>query len=395
MGPKIDIFYPTKEHNILYDTIKNFAKEEIEPQALFRDRDEVFDIKLFKRLGDIGLLGITAEEKFGGAFMDATACVIVHEELSFIDPGVCLSYLAHSILTVNNIVYHANDEQKAKYLPKLIDGSFMGAMAMSEPDIGTDVLGMKCQAQKTNHGYVINGRKMWITNGVKNHLNEPADILFLYAKTSEDPLGLSAFIIEGGQKGYYVGQKLTGKLGMRSSNTAEIVLEDCHVRKDQLIGQEGKATLHMMQNLEIERLSLAAMALGIAKRCLDIMVNYANQRLAFNKPIIKFGQIQKYLAESFAKYHACRAYVYNVAYHTKLNEVGNRIHSDSVKLISSTMAKEVADAAIQVLGGYGYMSDYVVERMWRDAKLLEIGGGTIEAHQKNIASELSKLKKII
>lgn len=390
MGFKIDIFSPTKEHELLRDMVQNFAKNHLAPQAEQRDKKELFDGTLFGRLGELGLLGITAPETYGGAGMDATAAVIVHEELSAVDPGFCLAYLAHAMLAVNNIVHNASEEQKKRYLPNMISGAWIGAMAMSEPEVGTDVLGMKCRARAVKDGFVINGRKMWITNGQKDESGNPADVLFLYAKTGDEKSELSSFIIEGGQAGYHVGQSLKGKLGMRASNTAEIVLEDCAVRHDQLVGQVGQAMKHMMRNLEIERLTLAAMSLGIAKRCVHIMSRYANERMAFGQPLVKFGQIQKYIAESYAKYQACRSYVYNVAYRTDLNHAGNRIDSDGVKLITSTVAKEIADAAIQVLGGYGYMAEYVVERLWRDAKLLEIGGGTLEAHQKNIALDLSK-----
>ncbi|HXW53218.1 MAG TPA: acyl-CoA dehydrogenase family protein, partial [Myxococcota bacterium] len=202
-------------------------------------------------------------------------------------------------------------------------------------------------------------------------------------------------IIEGGQPGFYVGQNLKGKLGMRASNTAEIVLEDCQVAACQLVGQEGDSLLHMMRNLEIERLTLAAMSLGIALRCLTVMNDYACVREAFGKRLIKFGQIQKHIGEGYAKYQACRSYVYNVAYRNTKNDVNDRLDCDGAKLVASTAAKEIADSAIQVLGGYGYMADYVVERMWRDAKLLEIGGGTVEAHQKNIAFDLSKNPRVL
>jgi isovaleryl-CoA dehydrogenase len=389
-GLKNDIFSPSEEHTLLRDMVRTFANEQLEPKALERDKEEFFDLSLFKKLGDLGLLGITAPEEFGGSGMDATAAVLVHEEISAVDPGFCLAYLAHAMLTVNNIVHNANQAQKSRYLPKLISGEWIGAMAMSEPEVGTDVLSMKCQAQVVADGYIINGRKMWITNGVKDSHNHPADVLFLYARAGEDKHQISSFIIEGGQPGYRVGQSLKGKLGMRASNTAEIVLEDCKILQAQMVGGKGEAMLHMMRNLEIERLALAAMSLGIARRCIAIMSNYANERKAFGQSLVKFGQIQKHIADSFAKYQACRAYVYNVAYHTDLNRAGNRIDSDSVKLVTSTAAKEIADSAIQVLGGYGYMAEYVVERLWRDAKLLEIGGGTIEAHQKNIALDLSK-----
>lgn len=295
------------------------------------------------------------------------------------------------------IVKNANIEQKQRYLPKLCSGEWIGAMAMSEPEVGTDVLGMKTSAKKISGGYVINGQKMWITNGAIDDKKSPADVLFLYAKSEDQSTkrNISSFIIEGKTKGFSVGQKLQDKLGMRASITAELVFDDCHVSDSQLVGHEGDAILHMMRNLEIERLTLAAMGLGIMRRSLVIMNDYANQRSAFGTPIINFGQIQKHIAESYAKYKACRAYIYQVAYAADTDIPHSRIDSDAVKLIASTAAKEVADSAIQVLGGYGYMGEYVVERLWRDAKLLEIGGGTIEAHQKNIAEDLKKHKQAI
>lgn len=376
---------------MLRDSVRKFAEAELEKGAMERDAKEYFDIKLFKKLGDLGLLGLTAPEEYGGSGMDATAAVIVNEELSAVDPGFCLAYLAHAILAVNNIVENASPEQKKRYLPKLCSGEWIGAMGMSEPEVGTDVLGMGTSAKKMSDGYLINGRKMWITNGVTQG-EDPADVLFLYAKTGPERSAISSFIIEKGQTGYRVGQSLKGKLGMRASNTAEIVLEDLLVHPDQLVGQVGESLTHMMKNLEIERLTLAAMGLGIARRSLYIMNRYANERLSFGKPLVSFGQVQKYIAESYAKYKAGRAYVYYVADNAK--KLG-RIDSDGAKLMAATMAKEVADAAIQVLGGYGYMNEYVVERLWRDAKLLEIGGGTLEAHQKNMAFDLSRDPKAI
>lgn len=387
---RIDIFTPSHEHELLRRSIRKFAQEKLEPGAAFRDKNEYFDKILFQALGDLGCLGLTVPLEYGGADMDALASVIVHEELSAVDPGFCLAYLAHAMLCVNNIAHNASNEQKKRYLPKLCSGEWIGAMAMSEPAIGTDVLSMKCQAQKNAQGYVINGRKMWITNGAKDEHNSVVDVLFLYARTATEKSAISSFIVEGGTPGYFVGQSLKGKLGMRASNTAELVFDNCELSPHQLVGNEGDALLHMMRNLEIERLSLAAMGLGIARRCLLVMTQYATEREAFGRPLNKFGQIQKYIAESYAKYQASRAYVYNVAYQNELNSAHGRMQTDGVKLMVSTAAKEIADAAIQVLGGYGYMADYVVERLWRDAKLLEIGGGTLEAHQKNIAYDLSK-----
>lgn len=382
----------SKEHEMLKTYARRFATDELEPGALERDANEYFDSKLFKKLGDLGFLGITAPEEYGGSGMDAFAAVLVHEELAAVDPGFTLAYLAHAMLTVNNIATNGSDEQKRRYLPKLCSGEWIGAMGMSEPGIGTDVMGMSTTAQKTADGYIINGRKMWITNGCIDNKGTPADVLFLYAKTpSENPKrAISSFIVEASNNGYRVGQNLKHKLGMRASSTAELVLEDCVIKKDQLVGHEGDATLHMMRNLEIERLTLAAIGLGIARRSLSIMNAYASERVAFGVPINKFGQIQKHIAESYAKYKACRAFVYQVAKNTDLHQAHGRLDSDAAKLITVTAAKEIADSAIQVLGGYGYMGEYVVERLWRDAKLLEIGGGTLEAHQKNIAEDLKK-----
>jgi isovaleryl-CoA dehydrogenase len=266
-------------------------------------------------------------------------------------------------------------------------------MAMSEPDFGTDVLGMASTAELKDDHYVLNGRKMWITNGTIDENKTPCDVVLVYARTGESGKGkakVSTFIVEKGFAGFEVGQKIKDKTGMRGSNTAELVFEACKVPKANLIGNEGESMLHMMRNLEIERLTLSAMSLGIARRSLFEMNKYASQREAFGKPLRKFGQIQKYIAESYAEFMAARTYVYNTARKLDLSQHGNRLDSDGVKLVASTMAKNVADRAMQVMGGYGYVGEYVVERLWRDAKLLEIGGGTIEAHQKNITADLEK-----
>ena len=331
-------------------------------------------------------------EEFGGAGLDATAAVITHEELSFSDPGFCLAYLAHSMLMVNNLAINGSLEQKKKYLPKLCSGEFVGSMAMSEPAVGTDVLGMQTTAVKKGSEWVINGRKMWITNGTIDENNTPCDVTWVYAKTGEKNgrPQISTFVVEKGTPGFSVGQKIKDKLGMRASNTAELVFQDVKVSEQALVGHEGESTLHMMRNLEIERVALAAMSIGIARRSIEIMNKYATERESFGKPLSHFGQIQKYIADSYAEYKAAKAYVYDTARRMDLNKEGQRIDSDGVKLVATTMAKNVADRAIQVLGGYGYVGEYVVERLWRDAKLLEIGGGTIEAHQKNITRDLAK-----
>lgn len=387
-----DLYNPTPEHAMLRETVRSFVKTEVEPQAHEHDKKERFNLPLFRKLGDLGLLGITVPETYGGSGMDAVAASIVHEELSYSDPGFCLAYLAHSMLIVNNFAVNASEEQKAKYLPKFCSGEWVGGMAMSEPAVGTDVLGMQTTAVKNGDHYVLNGRKMWITNGTVDENSTPADALLVYAKTGEKNgrALISTFLVEKGMPGYSVGQKIQDKLGMRGSNTAEIVFDNCKVPASHLIGHEGDSMLHMMRNLEIERVTLAAMSLGIAMRSIDIMVRYAQEREAFGKPLNHFGQIQKYIADSYAEFKAARAYVYDVARKLDLNKEGNRADSDGVKLVATTMGKNVADRAIQVLGGYGYVGEYVVERLWRDAKLLEIGGGTIEAHQKNITRDLTK-----
>lgn len=395
---KFDLFNPTSEHKMIRETVRGFALSEVEPQALEHDRREKFNLPLFRKLGELGLLGITVSENYGGAGQDPVSAVIVHEELSASDPGFCLAYLAHSMLFVNNLAVNGSEEQKKKFLPKVCSGEHIACMAMSEPAVGTDVLGLESTAKRTGENYLINGRKMWITNGCVDDDGTPADLVWLYAKTGikDGRPSLSTFIVERGFQGYQVGQKIRDKTGMRASNTAELVFDNCQVPVANLVGQEGESVHHMMRNLEIERLTLAAMSLGIARRSLEIMNRYASERHAFGKPLSNFGQIQRHIAESWAEYRACRAYVYETARHMDLSSsASSRLDSDGAKLITTTLAKNIADRGIQVLGGYGYVSEYVVERLWRDAKLLEIGGGTLEAHHKNITRDLAKTPEVI
>lgn len=389
---QFDLFNPTDEHRMLRETVRDFTEREVEPQALENDRTETFNVPLFKKLGELGLLGITAPAEYGGSGLDAVAAVIAHEEISASDPGFCLAYLAHSMLCVNNLSVNGSEEQKKKYLPGLCSGQLIGAMSMSEPNVGTDVLGMETTAQKNGDQYVINGRKMWITNGTVDEKGTPCDVAWTYARTGMDGKKpkISTFIVEKGTAGFSVGQKIKDKLGVRASSTAELVYENCKIPVTALVGTEGDSALHMMRNLEIERVTLAAMSLGIARRSIQIMNNYARDRKAFGHPLNEFGQIQKMIAESYAEYQSARCYVYNTARKLDLNRKGNRLDSDGVKLVAAPMAKAVADRAIQALGGFGYVGEYVVERLWRDAKLLEIGGGTLEAHQKNITRDLAK-----
>lgn len=379
---------------MIREMVRDFVREEVEPQALAHDRDEKFNLDLFRQLGEYGLLGITISDEYGGAGMDATAAAIVNEELSYSDPGFCLAYLAHAQLTVNNLAVNGSDEQKARFLPGLCSGELVGCMAMSEPDYGTDALAMTTTATRQGDGnWCINGRKMWITNGVIDDEGTPADIVWLYARTGTDEKGrpeISTFIIEKGMDGYKSGQKIMDKLGMRASNTAELVFEDCIVPPENMVGEQGNSIRHMMRNLELERISLAAQAVGISRRCLADMTRYAGEREAFGKPIREFGQMQRHIGESWAEYRAMRAYLYETCRVTSLESGGQRLDSDGVKLYATTAAKNIADRAIQVMGGYGYVGEYVVERLWRDAKLLEIGGGTLESHQKNITRDLAK-----
>ncbi|MFZ4734334.1 MAG: acyl-CoA dehydrogenase family protein [Bradymonadia bacterium] len=384
------LFNPTPEHAALRRTVRAFAEREVAPQAAQFDREEKFNLPLFRKLGGLGLLGLTADETYGGAGLDASAAVIVHEELAAQDPGFTLAYLAHAILFVNNLQQNGSEAQRARWLPGACDGTLVGGMGMSEPAAGTDVLGMKTTARRDGDHFVLDGAKMWITNGAISD-DELGDVFLIYAREpGHAPKQLSMFVVEKGMPGFQLGQRIKDKLGMRASGTAELVFDGCRVPLENRIGEGGDAVGHMMRNLEIERLVLAAMSLGIARRCVDVMNAYAQDRKSFGQPLNAFGQIQRHIAESYAEFTAGRAYVYALAAEMGLDRGGTRVDSDAVKLYCATMAKQVADRAIQVLGGYGYVGEYAVERLWRDAKLIEIGGGTLEAHQKNITRDLSR-----
>jgi isovaleryl-CoA dehydrogenase len=407
-----DIFSPTPEHQALRETVRTFVAAEVEPQALAFNREERFNGALFKRCGELGLLGITADPAVGGAGMDATAVVIAHEELAASDPAFTLSYLAHSLLFVNNLNFNGDGAQKARYLPAAVAGDALCGMGMSEPGAGTDVLAMKTTAAPNADGsWTLNGTKMWITNGARTD-TELGDAFLVYAATPAAAAaagggkaaggkaggggkgGHTLFLVDKGTPGFSLGTRIKDKCGMRASNTAELVFDGVTVPPAAVVGAPGDAVLHMMRNLEIERLALAAMSLGIARRCIEVMNKYARDRVAFGSPLNRFGQIQRHVGESYAEYAAGRAYVYNVAAALDLTSAGNRVDSDAVKLYCSVMATTVANRAMQVLGGNGYVGEYVVERLWRDAKLLEIGGGTLEAHQKNITRDLSKMDRL-
>ena len=365
---------------MLRQMVADFTKEEVEPQAEKFDREQRLNIDLFRRMGDLGLLGITVPQEAGGAGMDAVAAVIVHHELSKSDPGFCLGYLAHAILFVNNFYYSSSPAQRERYLPRVLSGEWIGGMGMTEPGHGTDVLGMRSTAVKKGDRYLLNGTKTYITNGPEGY------VFLVYAKYEGE---ITAFIVDRSLKGFATGNPIH-KMGMRGSTMSELIFEECEVPAENLLGKEKQGTTHMMRNLEIERLTLAAMSLGIADRCLETMIRYARDRTAFGEPINRFGQIQRYIGEGYAMTEAARALIYNVARNVGA-AVRNRVGSDAAKLFAAPVGKQLADYAMQVMGGAGYCSEYPIERLYRDAKLLEIGGGTLESHQKNLTKDLTRL----
>jgi isovaleryl-CoA dehydrogenase len=382
-----DLFAPTPEHALLAETLEAFVSREVEPQAAEHDRTETFNHALFRRAGELGLLGITLPEEFGGADLGALAVVQVGEALSASDPGFALSLLTHAVLFAQNVNVNGDARQRERVLPRAASGEWIGGLCMTEPGVGTDVLAMATRARRDGDAYILDGCKTFITNGGIDD-DTQGDIFVVYAATGER--SLSAFLVEKDMPGFGLGQKWRDKLGMRASFTAELILDGVRVPLENRLGEEGEGTLAMMRNLEIERVGLASMSVGIARRCLEVMIDYANQRVAFGVPIREHGQVQRYIAESYAEYRAARTYVYDTARRMDLRATGQRADADGVKLFASQVGKRVADAAIQVLGGYGYMGDYVVERLWRDAKLLEIGGGTLEAHHKNLTKDLAR-----
>ena len=374
------LFDPTPEHAMIREMVRRFTRERIEPQAAEHDLNPSLNLELMREVGELGLLGITVPEERGGAGMDAVAATLVLHEMSKSDPGFGLAYLAHTLLFVNNFNNCANPDQLARYLPKVLSGEWIAGMGMTEPEAGTDVLGMRAHAVRDGDHYVLNGRKTFITNGTEGFCFQ------IYAKVDGR---ITAFVVDRDCAGFTHEAK-TPKCGMRGSSMCDLVFEDCRVPVANRLGDEGGGITHMMRNLEIERLGLAAQSLGIADRCMEIMLNYGQDRIAFGEPINRFGQIQRYIADSYAMTEAARTLIYHVA-HSVTPTNRNRIGSDAAKLFASPVGKTVADNAMQVLGGAGYTQEWPVERLWRDAKLLEIGGGTLESHQKNLTKDLTKL----
>jgi isovaleryl-CoA dehydrogenase len=393
-----ELWNPSSEHMALRESIRTFVQRDVEPQAEQYNKTETFNIDLFRKLGTmskdgLGILGLSIDEDFGGTNMDATAVALVHEELSYSDPAFCLSYLAHAVLLGHNLYMNGSQLQKTMYLPRICSGASIGGMGMSEPNAGTDVLGMQTKAVLNIDGWILNGTKMWITNGTIDG-KSTGDLFLIYARTGPKKLDITQFLVTKSMPGFVLGQKIQDKLGMRASMTAELVFDDVLIPHENVVGKVNEASICMMRNLEIERIALAAMALGIARRCLDEMISYASNRTAFGaRNLFDFGQIQRMIAESYAEFMAGRSYVYATANALRLDTTGNTLDADGTKLFCATMAKNIADRAIQVLGGNGYIGAYKVERFWRDAKLLEIGGGTNESHHKNIIRDLRNMNR--
>ncbi len=370
--------------DLLRDSVRSFAADEIAPIAADIDRDNEFPRALWPKLGDLGVLGVTVEEDYGGAGMGYLEHCVAMEEISRASAAVGLSYGAHSNLCVNQIRLNGNEDQKRRYLPKLITGEHVGALAMSEAGAGSDVVSMRLRADRRGDRYVLNGTKMWITNG------PDADVLVVYAKTDPEagPRGITAFLIERGFKGFSTSQKLD-KLGMRGSSTCELVFEDCEVPEENVLGRLNRGVNVLMSGLDYERAVLAAGPLGIMQACMDMVLPYVHQREQFGQPIGEFQLMQGKLADMYTTMNACRAYVYSVARACDRGRTSRKDAAGAI-LYASERATRLALEAIQCLGGNGYINEFAAGRLLRDAKLYEIGAGTSEIRRMLIGRELFK-----
>jgi isovaleryl-CoA dehydrogenase len=368
--------------NMLRDSVRQFAADEIAPRAAQIDASNEFPRDLWPKLGALGLLGVTVEEAYGGAGLGYLAHCIAMEEISRASASVGLSYGAHSNLCVNQIRRYGTEEQKQRYLPPLIAGNHLGALAMSEPGAGSDVVSMRLRAEDRGDSFVLNGSKMWITNG------PGADVLVVYATVDPTlgPRGITAFLIEKGTPGFSTAQKLD-KLGMRGSDTCELVFDDCEVSKTQVLGEVGQGVRILMSGLDYERVVLAAGPLGIMQSCLDTVLPYVHEREQFGQPVGTFQLMQGKLADMYTTMNACRAYVYAVA---EACDAGRTTRFDAAGciLFAAEKATWMASEAVQALGGNGYINEYPTGRLLRDAKLYEIGAGTSEIRRMLIGREL-------
>ncbi|HDU8259051.1 isovaleryl-CoA dehydrogenase [Legionella pneumophila] len=371
-------------YDMLRDSVNQFAQTEIAPLAAQIDEKNTFPNQLWRKLGEMGLLGITVSEEYGGANMGYLAHAIAMEEISRASASVGLSYGAHSNLCVNQIFLNGNTEQKRKYLPKLISGEYIGALAMSESNSGSDVVSMQLQARSAGDKYILDGTKMWITNG------PDADVLVVYAKTEKQAgsKGITAFIIEKGMPGFKTAQKLD-KLGMRGSNTCELVFDQCEVPSENVLGIVNQGVKVLMSGLDYERTILAAGPVGIMQACMDVVLPYVHERKQFNQAIGEFQFIQGKLADMYTDLNACRAYLYAVAKACDSDRV-SRKDAAGVILYTAEKATQMALQSIQILGGNGYINEYPTGRLLRDAKLYEIGAGTSEIRRMLIGRELFK-----
>ncbi|MEP4193228.1 MAG: isovaleryl-CoA dehydrogenase [Sneathiella sp.] len=368
--------------DMLRDTVRRFADEELAPRAAEIDETNQFPMDAWRKMGDLGLLGMTVGEEYGGSGLGYLEHCIAVEEISRGSASVGLSYGAHSNLCVNQIFRNGSEEQKQKYLPKLVSGEHVGALAMSEPGAGSDVVSMRLRADKKGDRYILNGNKFWITNG------PDADVLVVYAKTEPDagPRGITAFIIEKGFKGFSTAQKLD-KLGMRGSNTCELVFEDCEVPEENVMGPLNEGGRVLMSGLDYERVVLSGGPLGIMASCMDVVVPYVHDRKQFGESIGNFQLMQGKIADMYSTMNACKAYVYTVAQACDRGETARK-DAAGVILYAAEKATWMALEAIQALGGNGYINEYPTGRLLRDAKLYEIGAGTSEIRRMLIGREL-------